>query len=207
MSEPPSVDLAAVADLYSRSLREHGPTPMGVGWRDEPSQRLRFDKLLSVVEGPGATVNELGCGYGALAEHMVERGLAPAAFAGWDISAEMLEAARARLSGDWVRLVRGDRLDAVADYSFTSGIFNVRYGADEETWRRYMEATIAKLAAHSRRGFAFNALTTYVDFRREPLFYADPLHFFDLCRREHGRHVTLLHDYPLYEWTITVRVG
>ena len=37
------------------------------------------------------------------------------------------------------------------------------------------------------------------------LFYADPLHLFDRCKRTYSRFVTLLHDYPLYEFTIIVR--
>ena len=53
----------------------------------------------------------------------------------------------------------------------------------------------------------FNALTLYSDVekRRGDLFYADPLAVFDRCKRQYSRFVTLLHDYPLYEFTIMVR--
>jgi len=34
---------------------------------------------------------------------------------------------------------------------------------------------------------------------------ADPRPFFDFCMRELSPNVTLLHDYPLQEWTILVR--
>ena len=34
---------------------------------------------------------------------------------------------------------------------------------------------------------------------------ADPLEAFDRCKRTYSRFVTLLHDYPLYEFTIIVR--
>jgi hypothetical protein len=67
--------------------------------------------------------------------------------------------------------------------------------------------TIADLAALGTRGFAFNALTLYSDVekRRPDLHYADPLELFDHCKRTYSRFVTLLHDYPLYEFTILVR--
>ena len=59
----------------------------------------------------------------------------------------------------------------------------------------------------SRTGFAFNALSLYSDpdRRRPDLYYADPLYWFDHCKRRYCRFVALLHDYPLYEFTILVR--
>ena len=40
---------------------------------------------------------------------------------------------------------------------------------------------------------------------RGHLYYADPASVFDLCMRRYSRHVALLHDYGLYEFTILVR--
>ena len=38
------------------------------------------------------------------------------------------------------------------------------------------------------------------------LHYADPCAMFDWCKRELSRHVALLHDYGLWEFTILVRL-
>ena len=102
--------------------------------------------------------------------------------------------------------MQGSEVTETADYSFVSGTFNVRMGASDAAWRRYVEDKLKLLAQRSRRGFAFNLLTTYVDWRKDDLFYADPAHFFAFCRENISRYVTLLHDYPLYEWTIAVRL-
>ena len=59
-----------------------------------------------------------------------------------------------------------------------------------------------RIAQHSRSGFTFNLLSTYSDYQEEHLFYGDPLEWFDWCKREITPRVMLLHDYPLYEWTI-----
>jgi hypothetical protein len=64
---------------------------------------------------------------------------------------------------------------------------------------------VLRLAEKSRLGFAFNLLTTFVDFRADGLFYADPCAFFRFCKQEISPDVVLLHDYPLYEWTMIVR--
>lgn len=196
--------LDGVRELYEKSLAEHGATPPGVGWRDDASHALRFEQLAQLIEpGTPATINDLGCGYGAFLDFLGERGVAVAHFRGFDISERMLgEAKRRHPSAQWIL---GSRLDAEADYSFASGIFNVRLAESDADWRAHVEATLDDLARCSRRGFAFNSLTTHVDYREPHLFYGDPCAFFDLCMRRYSRKVALLHDYPLYEWTLLVR--
>ena len=201
-------DLKPIAGLYEESLNSHGDTPMGVGWRTEDSQVLRFDKLLAVLDGDASPleVNDLGCGYAALFEHLERRGTAVAVYSGYDISEDMLRAAAKRVPEDRGRLIRSDTVDTVADYSFASGIFNVRLDAGEEQWSAYVRETVHNLARHSRRGFAFNLLTTYCDYREDHLYYGDPLWWFDWCKREITPRVTLIHDYPLFEWTLLGRM-
>ena len=207
--EPLPGILDEVAALYSASLAEHGMSSKGVGWRDPESQRLRFDKLGYLLEldpEPSVvSVNDWGCGYGALFDYLDERpDVTLEHYYGYDISSEMLEAAAQRLNDPRAQLIAAAEVTNTADYSFASGGFNVRLGADEQDWLRYVKGVLANLAARSRRGFAFNMLSTHVDWREDHLFYADPAEFFTYCTREFSRRVTLLHDYPLYEWTIVV---
>ena len=94
-----------------------------------------------------------------------------------------------------------------ADYTIASGIFNVKLNTSTEDWRQYMLDVLDTMNSLSRRGFAFNALTSYSDkeFMRPDLYYADPLFFFDHCKTKFSKFVTLLHDYPLFEFTMLVR--
>jgi SAM-dependent methyltransferase len=202
--------LAPVARLYRDSLEEHGQSPMGVGWRTEESQRLRFEKLLSVVDHQRRDridVNDLGCGYGAFLTFLEERQFPIGRFFGYDISEEMLTVARTRATVTRCEFTASSRITQPADYSFASGIFNVKLDCDHQSWKPYVEDVIRNLAEHSRLGFAFNLLSTYSDYQEEHLFYGDPLYWFDWCKRNITPWVTLLHDYPLFEWTITARVA
>lgn len=203
--------LSSVAALYARNLQDHGFASQSVGWRDEASQQLRFSKLAEVIEPDraqrGITVNDFGCGYGAMFRFLDELpGVRLERYIGYDISEEMLAAARRFVPDERVELVHGAHVTEMADYSFVSGTFNVRFGANDEVWGRHVEDTIMELARASRHGFAFNLLSTYVDWKKDDLFYADPFRFFDFCKRNVSRYVSLLHDYPLYEWTIVVRM-
>ena len=206
MTEEDKANLAKVAQLYTDSLKNCGAEPAGVGWRDTASQNLRFEKLATVIDATsdGITVNDLGCGYGAFYEYLTARGFVLRHFRGYDISKDMLVEARRRCAASEVELIGGAVLDKPADYSFASGIFNVRLEHAEEFWIQHILQTLANMNQFSIRGFAFNMLTKYVDYREDHLFYADPLYFFDICKREFGGAVSLLHDYPLYEWTILV---
>lgn len=150
-------------------------------------------------------MNDYGCGYGALATHLVERGL-EAEYRGFDVSASMLEHAR-REHPEATFVGRAGEL-AEADYTVASGIFNVRLDVSDEDWREYVLATLETLRRVSLRGFAFNMLTSYsdADKMRPDLYYGDPTFFFDHCKRQYSRNVALLHDYGLYEFTAIVRL-
>jgi SAM-dependent methyltransferase len=208
---PPELD--GVARLYSQSLGVHGPVPQGVGWKTGEDQRLRFDKLATVLGPPGSlpvgvSVNDLGCGYGAMFWYL-DRLLAGrlARYSGYEISPDMLSSAKQQVADPRADFLESPRVLRQADYSFACGTFNVKLEVPEDAWTEYMKDTLMNLAEMSWRGFAFNVLSTYVDWKRETLYYADPLMFFDFCKRNISRYVSLLHDYPLYEWTMIVRKG
>jgi SAM-dependent methyltransferase len=200
--------LDAVQRYYSGKIAEHGPTAKGVDWQDEASQTLRFAQLAKLFDVDGAfTINDYGCGYGALARYLEELGY-EFAYTGFDISEPMLDQAR-ELSKDSTRcrfVLSEDDLEP-ASYTVASGIFNVRLGADDASWERHVLETLSRLDALSERGFAFNMLTTYSDPERMrvDLYYADPAAIFDHCKRIFSRWVALLHDYGLYEFTVLVR--
>jgi SAM-dependent methyltransferase len=193
---------------YSAKLRAHGATPRGVDWNSAESQAVRFDQLLGVCDlGRPFSINDFGCGYAALLDHLTRTG-AEFDYTGYDISADMIEQAR-RLHGDHngCALTTDEAALPVADYTVASGIFNVRLDTPEDSWRGYILETLATLDRLSRRGFAFNMLTSYSDPERmrADLYYGDPCAFFDHCKRRFSRQVALLHDYGLYEFTIRVR--
>jgi SAM-dependent methyltransferase len=198
--------LQSVSVYYGDKLEEFGPTARGVDWNSEESQRLRFAQLLRIADGAESfSINDFGCGYGALLDVLQERSLA-AEYAGYDVCPTMIAAARQR-HADARRARFTDRSDLVpADYTVASGIFNVKLDHGDARWRDYVLDTIAALGALSTRGFAFNMLTSYSDpsRQRSDLYYADPREMFDHCKRMFGR-VALLHDYPLFEFTMLVR--
>lgn len=194
---------------YTEKFLRHGADAAGVDWRDTDSQHLRFRELLRVAEGDTSfSINDYGCGYGALASWLRDDRRS-ATYFGFDVSRPMIEHARAEFAGrDDVRFVESSDELPVADYTVASGVFNVKLDAPDDAWREYVLSTIREMRARSRVGLAFNLLTTYSDHdrMRADLYYADPAFFFDFCKRELSRQVALLHDYGLWEFTMIVRL-
>ena len=200
--------LHRVREYYGHRLREHGPTPRGVDWSSAESQERRFRELSRLWDGdPAATIVDYGCGYGALARYLRTIGHT-GEYTGYDVSEPMIATARGQAAG-----LADCRFTSVraelprADYAVASGIFNVKMDTPVTEWHEYTLDTMSDLASLGSRGFAFNALTAYsdADRQRPDLYYADPLACFEHCRRTFSRFVALLHDYPLYEFTILVR--
>jgi SAM-dependent methyltransferase len=78
----------AVVTHYEAQLRRHGATARGMDWKDEDSQRLRFEMLCGVCDLAGRSVYEVGAGAGHLWAYLQERGIG-VDYSGCDLSAEM----------------------------------------------------------------------------------------------------------------------
>ena len=210
MTEPVNdAFVGRAAAYYTGKLRAHGPTHRGVDWSSSQSQQLRFEQLLEVCAGETRLeVNDYGCGYGALVDHLAADGR-PFEYGGYDASVEMVDAARAIHAGMTGCVFTSNRSDlAPRAFTMVSGVFNVKLNANRDDWWEYVSRVLEDIAAVSIRGFAFNLLTSYTDpgRRREDLFYADPEAVFSHCMKRFSRAVTLVHDYPLYEFTLLVRL-
>ncbi len=200
--------LAQVADYYTAKLAQHGDRPRGVDWNGADSQVMRFEQLCKVVPDEASfSISDVGCGYGALLDYLQQR-YPEFTYLGVDIAPAMIAAALKRYQGRaHARFCVGAEPPDIADYCVASGVFNVRQDRSDGEWLEYLHATLDVLDRSSRRGFAFNCLTSYSDPERmrADLYYADPCALFDRCKRRYSRHVALLHDYGLYEFTILVR--
>ncbi len=197
-----------LAAYFAEKLAEHGPVPQGVDWNGAESQKARFEQLAGVIQRPGGfTINDLGCGYGALFAYLRLR-YRDFMYNGYDVSEPMIRAAKGRYAGIPNAYFDVATEPAVqADYGIASGIFNVKFGYSDAEWSRYVTDTLDVMDRTSRCGFAFNCLTSYSDPEkmRSDLYYADPCVLFDLCKRRYSRKVAVLHDYELYDFTIIVR--
>lgn len=201
--------LSKIEHLYSDNLADMGLTSEAVGWPDKEKQEMRFNKLSSIINSSQKKleINDLGCGYGAHLNYLSNSlGLNISKYNGYDISVPMLEAAKSHLKHycGSLNLLNSPNLNTVANYTFVSGTFNVKFEENRRLWEDYIKNHLLDMDKFSTDGFAFNLLTSHVDWMNQDLYYGDPGEWLEFCLKNFGSSVTLIHNYPLYEWTIHV---
>ena len=191
---------------YTKLINKYGAIPAGVDWNSGESQTKRFEQLLKVVDAKPFTINELGCGYGALVDYLKKCNF-DFQYTGYDISNAMIDHAQKRFTQlENVKFSNSIQMQ-MSDFTVASGIFNVKLHFEDAQWEMYCLSILDELNKSSLKGFSFNMLTKYSDasVMKPILYYADPLKVFDYCKKNFSKNIALLHDYELYEFTIVVR--
>ncbi len=198
----------AIVKHYQELYSEHGNAPESVQWADEETQYKRFE-ILSKISTSIGSVLDVGCGLGDFYKHLKSIGFS-GEYLGVDIVPEFVQECIVLFASDEnakASLVHLDgELPQGYDYVFASGIFNNKRSDNFE----FMKSTISDMISVAKKGVAFNALSIYVDYKAEDLYYSDPLVVFDYLKRQMGVHPVLKHDYVLsenrfpYEYTMYV---
>jgi SAM-dependent methyltransferase len=191
---------------YRRTFLTHGANSRGVDWgENEGNARLRQEMMLKVLR-PGherGSILDVGCGYGALAGVIKERGLA-LAYRGIDVVREMVDEGRRRHPD--CDFMQGDVLDIEVDshdYVVCNGILTQKLGASTLEMNRYAQRLIRKMYETCRVGAAFNMMTTHINFQRESLYYRNPAEILAWCMSELTPRVRIDCAYDLwYEYTV-----
>ena len=205
---PESFDLNSVAKYFSEKLDEYGTNHQGVDWNSVESQELRFSQVLKVIDlGQRYSLLDFGCGYGGMYDYLRRQGH-DVHYVGYDIAEAMTSKGRELHPNNPDCWFTNNLAEVpLLDYAIVSGTFNIKLGADFDSWTQIILDALNQMSARASKGMAFNMLTQYsdADRMRRDLYYGDPCFFFDYCKRNFSRNVALLHDYNLYDFTILVR--
>ena len=82
-----------VKSYFGKRIEQHGASPRGADWNGTESQNTRFDQLLKIVETASFSILDYGCGYGALADYVDQKGF-HADYYGFDILESAIAIAR-----------------------------------------------------------------------------------------------------------------
>ena len=211
-NEPPETPnlLKPVASSFEWSINKYGPNHRAVAWRNEERQLRRFQifvGLLSYDTGrDDITVNDLGCGYGAMFSTFSDLPqFRDGTYFGYDISETMVKVARKQVTDPRAIFIRNHEATERADYSFVSGTYNMKMKANGKEWREYVEENLIQLWSKTRIGMGFNMLNTKSHLREDTLYYADPSHFKEFCLKHLNGHVRMVDTLHPDEFVIFVR--
>lgn len=201
-------EIQDIKQFYMDSFIKYGATPPGVGWEDQSSQALRFEKIIHLIDWPQnkVSINDFGCGYGAMFRYLCSRQIQVDKYFGYDICDDMLTKATSTIKDARAVFNNSDQVLYRADFTFISGTFNLKLSHSDRSWSEYVRQTLVEIASKSVRGIAFNMLSSDVEDKQCIFYYADPCNYFNFCKRNISSNVSLLNDYPLGEWTMVIKL-
>ena len=197
-------------EYFNEKIEVYGATPNGADDNGQEAQYIRFEQLIKVIDPiTPFTLIDYGCGYGALFDFLQAKGWR-FEYYGYDMLEKMVKTGREahqNFSNAHFQPLETELVPA--DYLIAGSIFNNKFEAEVDEWTGTILETLQKMNGLCNKGFSFNILTKYSDADRmalrPDLYFADPLFFFDHCKRNFSKNVALLHDYGLYDFTILVR--
>lgn len=180
--------LDPVAKTFGRSYKAYGPVHKALAWVDPDRMLRRFQIFAGLIahlgEDQPISVNDLGCGYGPMFDTFRDLpALRHGRYYGYDISPEMIKAARARIQDPRATFRVGHAASQEEDYSFVSGTYNMKMYASDDDWQAMVEGSLRHLFSMSRTGLGFNMLSVHNPNREPTLYYGDPEHYLQFCQR------------------------
>ena len=191
-----------IKEHYKQLFLKHGIDPKSVQWSDSTTQMNRF-RILSEIDDNLKSIIDVGCGLGDFFTYLKKEKKFSGMYLGLDYLPEFVDACKDQFRSEnnsAFQLFDLTRDEFPSDYNYItlSGVFNNKVEQNEQ----FMYQSIEKMFKAALKGVSFNALSTYVDYEDEGLYYSDPLAVFDFCKRNITRKVTLRHDYLVKEGSI-----
>lgn len=204
---PPVLDLISAG--YSLQFKEKGATHEGVLWSNKEDQIKRFDTFMEMVKDQlpenDMSVNDLGCGYGALFEYLRDHpAMANGRYYGYDICADFISVAMMRYTDPRALFLHHYAAYLEADFSFVSGTFNMKGPEKDEDWDLYVKQALKDLFTKTNKAMAFNMLTPKHPNQHDWLYYCDPDALLDFCRKGISSHATIKMEPDMTAFTICV---
>lgn len=192
---------------YRGLFRQHGYSTKSVQYPDKKTHFKRF-QILTEIDNNLNSVIDVGSGLGFFLEFLISK-KSNIRYLGVDYLGEFVEFTKNKYSSYrfaqfQVFDITKNSLPKNYDYILANGFFSNK----RKDNKNFMLSSIRKMFNAARRGISFNAMSTYVDYKDENLYYVDPLVIFDYCKKNLTNRVTLRHDYLIrkgvspYEYTI-----
>jgi 2-polyprenyl-3-methyl-5-hydroxy-6-metoxy-1,4-benzoquinol methylase len=193
-----------IRSMYQSGYKEHGDSPAAL-LTPKGRNNLRFRALLPLIDKPGLSVLDYGCGLGYLFDYLQEQGVS-VCYTGMDMMPEFIDTCRQKY-GDKAEfeLIEAEQpLTRRFDLVFASGVFNIRTHADDGLSRVYATARLKQLLDVADLAMVCDFLSPYVDFKQGDSQHFDTGYLADFCARELSRRFILRHDLLPYEFTLIV---
>jgi|688.fasta_scaffold62892_2 cyclopropane fatty-acyl-phospholipid synthase-like methyltransferase len=191
-----------VAARYRQAFRQHGRSSAAV-LCPKGRHEIRYEALTAPFDLVGKRVLDFGCGLGHLSTYLSVRDI-DCDYLGVDIVEEFIESNRCSFPDRKFRQVSGiAEIKETFDVVIASGVFNIRYFADEMENQQYVETRICELFKLASEGLSVDFMTSYVDFVQPDAFHLDPGACATFVATSLSRRFVINHQYLPYEFCVS----
>lgn len=200
--------LANQQSIYLENFVENKGSSRGTFQNDRATQYLRFQKILEPFLSnldENVSFHDVGSGSCDMYQYMLENAI-KCDYSGTEIIDVMVNYSKQRFPGINVKNqnILSDEFKDKFDILVFSGGLYFPGSTSTTVWKKFVFQMIDKMYSQCEIGISFNLLTTYKDSHRDDLFYLDPKEIIDYTVTNLSRFFNLSHNYPLYEWTLSI---
>ncbi len=190
---------------YEPRLEKFKDNSKVLDWESKDAQYSRFYAMIDNIDLNGRSILDVGCGCGDLFGLLNEIGL-DISYTGVDILDKMVERALSSFSSADFRCsdIFGDSFEPYDEFGkhyfdivFTSGIFNLNAGNNEE----FLKKAVPVIASLSEYAFIFNLLDPDSPDRDDKYFYYEPEKAVELASEWAGE-IKLIKGYLANDYTL-----
>lgn len=187
-------------NFFTDLVKKHKSNYKSVNWGSIESQELRFKKLIEIGNLEKKSILDVGCGTGDMFSYIQKKKI-NVEYNGVDITPKMIELCKERFPQNknqfkCIDILTLDNASMQYDYVLASGIF---YLLIEDPLDIALEL-IHKMFSFSRKGLAFNSLSSWSKKSEDTEFYMDPIELLQLLKNHYSKMV-FIHNYHPSDFT------
>lgn len=195
---------AQVVASYQRLFALHGYAPQSLGW-DKGKQFLRFHQLTSNWDLRGASILDVGCGFGDFVKYARAVNIEHGMYTGIDLVGEFIEEGRQRFGSPRVTFEQASLEEyeppSPFDYVIASGTFNLRI--DGVDGYEHIRRSLTKMFQLSNIAVSADFISDKVDRAHAHNFNSSPERILSIAYGL-SRNVILRNDYFPFEFCVTI---
>ena len=209
MSKESSTVSSLQSDYYSALLKKYGDDDVkSVASGNPEAKYVRYRQLSGIFSQDASfTLHDVGFGLGHYYDFIKERFPEKAiTYSGSEVTTEFVTHCREKYSGAEFlhRDLSSQPFEEAYDYFIFAGTFYHSAGASKAEFKDWLKCFLVNCFANTKRGMAFNLVTSYVEYQTDDLFYFDLGELLDFVVSDLSRFFEIHHASPLYEHTIYV---
>ena len=199
-----------IVSHYEDCLDKYGDTHRGVDWPDPTDAITRYRVMLDVIresQGTKVSLLDFGCGASHLNDYIHANQWEYIDYSGLDISEKFIRLSQEKYPDTkyyCMDILEESRSLPIFDYIVLNGVFTEKRELSHDEMWEYTKQVILKIFEFTRKGIAFNVMSSHVDWERDELFHLslDKLSAFLITKI--SRDFVIRNDYRLYEYTTYV---